>query len=215
MRLMRHFTVVNIMMETVIDCLLQRYHNQVAGSSGDFSLHTMFKHATYEYANREEARIFHPPLDHLRITLPLGKIKIWMNHLDYLLQLLDTNTMIRRRDESGAVPLHHACQNGAPEEVLRMLFRLDDIAGDTAGLVRGEGCAPPRCRDHQGALPIHALLTSKPSVGAVNLLLEAHPPSASMRAMNGDYPLIVACESSASVDVIFQLLKAYPDIVGR
>lgn len=190
----------DVTLQDIINHLLRRYHIQVAGTSGNLSLHRVFKHATYEYATRGET-IFRPPLNHLRIKLALGRI--WTNHLDALLQSFDTNTMILRRDESGSVPLHHACQNGAPEEILRLLFRLD-----------GEGLAI-RCRNHRGALPIHLLLTSKPSLGPVNLLLHGHPSSASMRTLDGDYPLLVACESSVSVDVIFELLKAYPDLIGR
>jgi len=141
------------------------------------------------------------------MKLPLGTPR--MKQVDALLQLFDTDSMIRHRDESGSVPLHHACRKGAPFEILRLLLHLDEVADGTAGQI----ARTPHCRNHQGALPIHCLLTSKPLVGAVKFLLEAHPGSPSVRTANGDYPLMVACESSASVDVIFELLKAYPDLV--
>jgi len=195
----------------VIHHLLQHYRNIVLGADGRLSLHSILQTATYSYASRESDRSFHPPLQNLRMKLPLGNI--WMPHVLALFQMFDINNMIRARDESGSVPLHIACQNGAPVDILRMLFYLDEVASAVDG---GERLVmPPQIRDHGGALPIHTLLTTNPSVSAVTIMLQAHPNSASMRTFDARYPLMIACESSASVDVIFELLKAHPDLIGR
>jgi len=190
--------------------LLEEYHSRLVRTEAQLSLHWIFQHATYFYFTGRFGGFVHSPLNHLRVQLSLGKLT--MNDVWTFLQLFDTSSMIRRLNDSGAVPLHIACQKGAPFEILRMLLQLDESVPRVAD---GAGLATPRCRDHQGALPIHELLSSRPAVGSVKLLLEAYPTSASVRKMNGDYPLMVACESSASVDVIFELLKAYPDLVGR
>jgi len=95
-----------------------------------------------------------------------------------------------------------------------LLLYLDETAPVAAeNMADGLGLTTPRCRDRHGDLPIHALLKANPSVGAVQVLLQAHPSSASKRALNGDYPLMVACDSSASVGVIFEVLMAYPDLI--
>jgi len=99
------------------------------------------------------------------MQLTLGCLK--MDHVDTLLQLFDTNSMIRYRDQTGSVPLHYACQNDAPFEVVRLLLYLDEIA-------------PVRCRDRNGALPIHKLLKANPYSRTVKLLLEAYPDCVSI-----------------------------------
>jgi len=48
---------------------------------------------------------------------------------------------------------------------------------------------------------------------AVTIMLQAHPTSASVLTLDGNYPLMIACESSASVRVVFELLKMYPDLI--
>jgi len=198
--------------EAVMGHLLQHYANVVFGVEGAPSLHHIYQESSYAAAGDDGS--FHPPLTYLRMNTPLGQLQ--MQHVVALIQFLNTNVMIRKRDVNGSVPLHYACQNSAPFEILSLLRHLDTIVGGgTEGQEAGrELVVTPRCRDHQGILPIYALLATNPAVGAVTLLLEANPPSASMRALNGDFPLMVACESSASVDVIFELLVLHPDLVG-
>lgn len=197
----------------IMDHLLQYYQNQVANTGGHLALHGIFQRATYVRKTKEFGKWFHPPLNDLGMRVPVGTLPV--NYVSALVQSFDTNNMIRRRDEAGSVPLHLACRNGAPLEILRLLLRLDDeMAAAAAAQVEGP-LLTPRCRDHAGALPIHNLLTAKPRVAPVQLLLQSHPASASKRKMNGDYPLMIACESGASVDVVFELLRAYPDLIGR
>jgi len=62
---------------------------------------------------------------------------------------------------------------------------------------------------------MHALLTSKPSIAKVKFMYAAYPGAACVRTHQGNYPLMIACESAASLDVIIEMLKVYPDLVGR
>lgn len=196
--------------EGVVHDLLQHYRNMVLGAEGLLSLHSMLQGATYLYVSTKTDKSFHPPLSNLQMKLPLGTL--WMNHVMALFQMFDVNNMIRVRDDNGSVPLHIACQKGAPVEILRMLVYSDEVSSAAGG--RENLAMKTRIRDHSGSLPIHTLLATKPSVAAVKVLLEAHPDSLSTRTTNGNYPLMIACESSASVDVIFELLKGYPDLIG-
>lgn len=194
---------------TLMDFLLQSYQNQVVRSEGRLSLSWIFQNASYGYITPAEDRSFHPPVNHTRIKTAAGNLS--MDQVATLLQLFDythNDTAIRSRDANGSIPLHYACQRGAPLEILLLLLHFDGCM-DSHALA-----TTPRCRNHQGALPLHVLLTAKPSVEAVRLLLKLYPASASVRTVEGEYPLAIAFKSCASESGIFELLKAYPDLIG-
>jgi len=67
-----------------------------------------------------------------------------------------------------------------------------------------------------GVLAIHALLrSSNPFLVAVNVLLQMHPESSSARSvLSGCASFHGGVRGLASVGVIFELLKVYPDMPG-
>jgi len=109
--------------------------------------------------------------------------------------------MLHVADRSGALPLHVACRAGASLEMIRFLVQQGGI--ETLG-----------ARDNNLALPLHLFCaSSRASLDAVKYLLKADPNSVSEMTLQRDFPLMLACESSASESVIFTLLREYPEVV--
>ena len=143
---------------------------------------------------------------------------------------------IRAQDNNRAMPLHVACRGSAPIEVLRFLVEQDSAALfsiDSGGsvplhvacragiplenikfLVEKGGVGTLTARDSRCALPLHSLCESMPSVLAVQYLLKLHPVAVTEKTSDGDLPIMVACQSSASEEVIYVLMRAYPNALS-
>ena len=111
------------------------------------------------------------------------------------------SAMLHMSDHSGALPIHVACRAGVSLEMIRFLVEQGGI--ETLG-----------ARDNNLALPLHLFCaSSRASLDAVKYLLKADPNSVSETTLQRDFPLMLACESSASESVIFTLLREYPEVV--
>jgi len=101
-------------------------------------------------------------------------------------------------DTSGRLPLHEACRSGAPLGTIQ--FLVAEAGG--AGIL----CA----RDYNGALPLHLLCKTHPSLDAIKFMVRSYIRSASIKADDGDLPVMVAAKCSASESVVLYLSLAYP-----
>ena len=224
--------------DDVVNYLLQLYGNKVTEYHGRFALHAILCTAEYWYPDDDED--WHPPMVAcVRILLPMGLLT--SAHLHTLLHSLDTE-QICKRDKSGNLPIHIACEANAPVEVVSMLVDMDPatlhIADRTGSLpihllcnsrttpteyasvcylVEQEGgVGTLAARNHNGSLPLHNLLASTdPSVRTVQYLIQSFPKAVTARTKDGLYPFMVAaCESSsASLSVIYQIVRADPNLI--
>ena len=213
--------------------LIRCYGNKLMQRHDQLALHAILEEAEYSFAEDAE---FHPPLSPLRISLLLGNLTL--NHLRILLSDLDTE-QIRNRDESGKLPIHIACRNNAPVEVLALIVEQDPttlhMADFTSGalplhecccgavddssvifLVEQGGVGTLAARNRNGALPLHVLCGSQnPSLRIVQFMIQSFSGSLAARTNAGRYPfMIAACESStASLSVVYELVRTNPDLV--
>jgi len=96
------------------------------------------------------------------------------------------------QDSKGALPIHSACQAACSAQVIKLL------------------CT----RDRNGVLPIHTLLrSSRPLLDAIKYLVDAYPASLTAKTHSGELLVMVACEESASLNVINYLLRRAPQLV--
>ena len=220
------------LISATIDSLLEMYGIKMAQEHGRLALHAILRAAEYSFC---EGFKFRPPLNPLRIILPLGELTL--NHFRTLLDSLDSE-LIRTQDDHGKLPIHIACGTNAPVEVLAMLVELDpatlQIADYSGGLPLHECCrgnvdyssvrylveqggvGTLAARNRQGVLPLHVLCGStNPSLRTVQYLIRSAAGSVAARTNAGQYPfLIAACETaSASLSVVFELIRANPDLV--
>jgi len=125
--------------------------------------------------------------------------------------------MVNNTDSFGRLPLHLACHARASAETVRYLVE--------------QSPGTRYARDHDGSLPLHLMLTRvasattvatnddnapsspPPKVDAVEYLIKVFPGSVPMRNGSGKLPFLLACQSSAPTDVLFVLLKAYPEAI--
>ena len=135
----------------LIDC----YGNKLTVEHDRLALHAVLGAAKYSFL---EDYTFHPPKNPLRIHLPLGKLT-WQQFRTLLLSTLDANALIHNRDESGTLPIHMACRNKAPVEVLTLLVEIDP-----ATLHMADYCT--------GALPIHECCCDAVDDSSVRFLVE-------------------------------------------
>ena len=218
-----------------VDCILEYYGNKIRQEKGRLALHFILLVATYSF--REDS-LFHPPLNPLKMHLLLGDLNL--KHFRTLLLALDTQS-IRKRDGRGRMPIHIACSANAPVEMLSMLVEIDPatlrIADHTGALPIHLLCCPIRspteygsvrylveqrgvgalaARNRHGALPLHLLCGSiRPALRTVQFLIRSFPESVTARTNVGQYPFMVAAckSSSASLSVIYELIKANPSLV--
>jgi ankyrin repeat protein len=216
----------------VVDQFLDICGNKMTLDHGRLALHAILGAAEYSHA---EDNGFHPPLNNLQVRLPLGKLELY--HFHTLLHYLDFD-VIRSQDDSGKLPIHIACRNKAPVEVLALILELDpatlQIADRSGALPLHECCrenaeyASVRCiveqggvgtlaaRNHEGALPLHVLCGStNPPLRAIQYLIESFRGSVAAPTNAGRYPfMIAACNTStASLSVVYELVRASPDLV--
>ena len=160
-----------------------------------------------------------------------------MQHWRTLLQVLEME-LSGNRDDSGKLPIHVACRTNAPMEVLSVLVDLDAATlqiADHIGnlplhdccfgavdslsvryLVEQGGVGTLAARNQLGLLPLHVLCGStNPSLRNVQYLIQSFPSSVAMRTNAGAYPFMMAAyeTSSASLSVVYELVRASPDSV--
>ena len=212
--------------------LIECYGEKLTQEHDRLALHAVLGAAECSFA---EARGFHLPQNPIRIHLPLGKLTL--QHFDMLLHSLDPE-LIRNRDDSGKLPIHIACRDTAPAEILALIVEHDAttlyIADSTGALplhdccsgtvddssvrflVEHGGVATLAARNHQGALPLHNLCGStNPSLRTVQYMIQSFSGSVAAQTNAGQYPfMIAACESStASLSVLYALVRTNPDLV--
>ena len=219
-------------------CFLQLYGNKMTRDHGRLTLHAILCSAVYSYDDDDDD--WHPPLNPLRIILPLGKLA--SGHLRSLLHYLNTLGTEMIRDDSGNLPIHISCESNAPVEILSLLVEMDPatlhIADSTGSLpihlllcnssttptdydcvrylVEQGGVGTLAARNHKGALPLHNLVASmNPPLRTVQYLIHSFPGAVAEPMNAGPYPFMVAaCEaSSASLSVVYELVRANPGLL--
>ena len=218
--------------ERVCPLLIECYIDKLTQEHGRLALHCILGLAEYSFSIDDE---FHPPLNPLRIRLPLGQLTL--HHLRNLFSNLDVE-LIRNRDERGMLPIHIACRNKAPVEVLALIAEQDattlhmadyigalplheccsDAEDDSSVrfLVEQGGVGTLAARDHQGAVPLHIMCGStNPSLRTVQYMIQSLPRSVAARTKAGQYPFVIAaCSSStASLSVVYELVRTNPGLV--
>jgi len=106
------------------------------------------------------------------------------------------------RDNRGWLPLHAWC--GSHDQVLatvEYLIKMYPTALST--------------RNSDGALPLHVLCgsTVPPALKSVECLIKSYPAALSGRTSSGDLPSTLACASSASLSVIYTLVRGDPEVI--
>ena len=214
--------------------LIECYSNTVNQEHGRLALHAVLKAAEYSIIEEWD---FHPPQNPLRICMQLGKLTL--NQFRILLSALDT-ALIHNRDDSGKLPIHMACRNKAPFEVLLILVEMDPTTlqlADKSGalpihtlcgsrapteyasvhfLVELGGVGTLAARNQDGALPLHVLCGSTyPSLRIVQYLIHSVPTSVTVQTNAGQYPFMLAASdtSEASLSVVYALLRANPSVM--
>mmetsp|Transcript_14770 Transcript_14770/g.21096 ORF Transcript_14770/g.21096 Transcript_14770/m.21096 type:complete len:431 (+) Transcript_14770:208-1500(+) len=94
-----------------------------------------------------------------------------------------------------SLPLHQACENGAPSEVVKALLEAYPYA--------------VQMKDSGGDLPLHLACRERASKAVLLTLLEADPKASKVADDEGRLPLHLACRQGADVEVIDQMLIYY------
>ena len=217
----------------VVDYLLRAYMEKVTASEGLQAIHSILQAATFSYVAANpppDPPLDPPPALSLQVHLPLGKLTL--DHFQSLLQLFPAN-LTSSRDNDGALPLHIACQFGAPVEILRLIVQADAAAlqtmnnnGDLPLHAACQADAPSldgirfvveqdpnavQAANNDGALPLHLLCGSRPTVPTVKYLVSSFEGALALMPHSGDLPLMLACKASSSQSVLQVLLTAYPE----
>jgi len=221
----------------ICDLLLEAYKNHLMAQHGPLALHAVLR--SVEYLDFTNVENFHVPLHPLRVRMPAASTALTFECFWNWLRTFDLE-MIGSPDNNGDLPIHVACALGAKAEVLRILVGLDPatlhhenntgklpihVASGSGRanvenlrfLVNEGGIGTLSARDRDGALPLHCLLgahTSRPELDAVEFLLTSFRGSASVATNEGHLPFVVASKASCSLDVLFFLLKAYPEALA-
>lgn len=190
------------------DVLLTAFTNQMAQRHGPFAAHAIFRGAVFE--DEGGNRLMNPcsktkytPHHPLAVRLS-GIGTLTVGYLWTLFQSLGPNLIQHRDPFTGALPVHVACAQGAGVSMLRLFVEHGGIEMISA-------------RDRDGALPLHHLLAAKKphsKLKAVEFLLNSYPRSASTKTTEGYLPFMIASEANCTEDVLFLLLKAYPEAVS-
>jgi len=110
-------------------------------------------------------------------------------------------SMLFVSNNNEALPIHVACQFGVSLQVIKYLVEENGGADTLHSL------------DNNGYLPLHFLCGSdQPSLEKVQYLIKVNPAALSTRSISGDLPITLACES-ASLDVVYTLLRDYAEVV--
>ena len=214
--------------------LIESYGNILAQDHGRLALHAVLAAAEYSFAENYR---FHPPLNPLRIRLPLGKLTL--DHFRTLLSTLGIE-LIHNRDDSGMLPIHFACQVNAPVEVLSLLTEMDPTTlqiADYSGalpmhslfysdhpveyasvqyLVEQSGVGTLAARNQDGAMPLHVLCGSQnPSLRTVQYMIQSFSGSVAAQTNSGRFPFMIAAgeSSTASLSVVYELVRTSPILI--
>lgn len=121
-------------------------------------------------------------------------------------------TTLHYGNSFGRLPLHVASHARAPVETIRFLVEQGGV---------GTLCA----RDRVGSLPLHCMNNIDAAAGlrfpplppikvdAVEYMIKSYPKAVATPNGNGELPLMLACQSSAPEEILFVLLKAYPQSI--
>jgi hypothetical protein len=96
----------------------------------------------------------------------------------------DLQEAVLLKDNSAWLPIHYACWNNAPVEVIRLLLDNDD---DKKTILE---------KDNIGRLPIHVACLTRATVEVIQLLLDSDAEKKSIfeRDNEGRLPIHLACE---------------------
>ena len=168
----------------LVDFLLRTYAAMNAGHEDSLAIHSILQTATFL-----EVENFHPPLAlPPQVHLPLGNLTV--DHFTSLLQWFPDASFRRRdnngalpRDDLGALPLHVACEKGAPVEIVRPLLLRHAAALDMTNDINGD-------------LPLHAACRAAAAAESLIRFLAEQDPNA-VQAPNNDgaLPLHLLCGS--------------------
>jgi ankyrin repeat protein len=105
------------------------------------------------------------------------------------------------RDDDGQLPLHFACMNMLPEEVVKFLIQ--------------ECPASILVPDAVGNLPLHSACSSRTGLifDNIQLLVESYPIALTHKNNRKQTPLHIACGRTNSVDVIEFLVRKNRDVL--
>jgi len=182
------------------DCIHERDHN------GDLPLHVACRKPglfqAMQYLVEQDPGALHILNNHgaLPIHLACGS-GASLRAIKYLVEENGGAGTIFTCDSNGALPLHFLC--GSTEATLETIEYLTNAHP-----------AAVWTQNNHGALPLHALCgTPDPSLVAIKRLVNAHPSALSTRtSTSGDLPITLAGES-ASLDVIYTLIRGCPEVV--
>jgi len=100
------------------------------------------------------------------------------------------------KDRMGDLPLHEACNSGAPFHVVKGLHQIYPDAIQEKGFC--------------GRLPLHYAAYSKPSLHTIKFLLGKYPEAAEQFDADGRLPIHLAVVRNAPKDSIQTLVEAFP-----
>jgi hypothetical protein len=100
--------------------LIECYGHKLTQEHGRLALHAVLGDVEYSFIAKWGCE---PPLNPLQIRLPLGMLTL--QHFRTLLSTLDTDHLIRNRDESGKLPIYIACRTNAPVDALGLILKQD------------------------------------------------------------------------------------------
>jgi len=107
---------------------------------------------------------------------------------------------VKKEDRAGDLPLHIACDVGAPFNIIQQLIREHKPALQKRGFC--------------GRLPLHYAAYSKPSVNVIKLLLRHYPEGSTILDEDGRLPLHLAVIRNAPKQAIAALIEAHPRALG-
>jgi len=93
------------------------------------------------------------------------------------------------------LPIHEACENGAPSDVVKALLDAYPYA--------------VKMKDLGGDLPLHSACCERCSEMVILTLLQANPEASSEANGEGRLPLHLACRQGVDIDVIDKLIACY------
>jgi len=119
---------------------------------------------------------------------------------DSVIKQITADPSLAMVEREGVLPLHAACDAGAPIHVIKMLL---EIYPEAAQAKTDNGYLPLFC---------HLLLnTESPSEDIVAALLESYPEAAAVVDDNDQLPIHLACMATGvSKNIFTMLLRAYP-----
>ena len=117
----------------------------------------------------------------------------------FVKSLLDASPSISKiKNNAGCLPIHLAAVDPLINpEIIKLI-----------GFSFPAGCIHSTPDD--GNLPIHIAASHAPSVEIIRNLLLCNPSAAAVKNKQGQYPIILAIQSSASLSVVVAILFAYP-----